>query len=374
LVHSGKLPSLLSTFLSLPNIKKIGRGVKGDLDRLGKHLSPPQSFCGHLDLGHMAAERGLAPSKAVGLAELSARILHHHLEKGSTIRTSTEWERDDLPEQHQRYAALDVWASWCIYKRLISIPVPPKLSPNSPAGTTVVLWTEDHCSIAAYGHLADRKLKAVGPITLQRKTQTIITVTKVVTPATLLSLHKKSSLSSFGTVPFQVACLWRHLRAQDPATSTCPPPVPAQGSPPFTLNEQGQEEYQRLEEEYPGDYAVELGGGGGAQLGSLESDHYLADPTPPDLSKYELDLISLSEGKMLRRQKPPSPDEQIYSRVIKDLYHLMRMLVLPANHGLRRAFSAAFRDILLVPDPVDLVNIELYAKRMSECVFTSLRI
>lgn len=193
-------------------MKKIGVGIQADLKRLAKEVGTTKPYTGYCNLAAMAEERGLVPSKRVGLAELCARILHYHLDKDPNIRLSTVWEDPELPPAHVQYAALDAWASLQIYKRLLMITLPGKLERNAPAGTEVALWTEDHHSIAAYGILADHSLKTVGSFKLLKQSHTIVQVTKVVKPASLLSTHKKASLASFGSTPFHVICQWRHLQ------------------------------------------------------------------------------------------------------------------------------------------------------------------
>ena len=136
-IHAGHLPPILSSFLSLPSVRKIGRGIKSDLKRLSNEVKPSKAFSGAHDLATMAEERGLVPSKVVSLADLSARILHQRLDKDPSLRLSTVWEDSVLPQQNINYAALDAWASWLIYKKLESIPLPGRLDFNAPAGTEV---------------------------------------------------------------------------------------------------------------------------------------------------------------------------------------------------------------------------------------------
>ena len=90
--------------------------------------------------------------------------------------------------------------------------------------------------------------------------------------------------------------------------------------------------------------------------------------TSPNLNNFEVDAESANTAAFLNSTvvEPPA-DDCIYSRVLKDPWHLMHMLILPANHGLRRAFSNAFRDIIFVPDPEDYRHIAIYAEKNSMC-------
>jgi hypothetical protein len=86
------------------------------------------------------------------------------------------------------------------------------------------------------------------------------------------------------------------------------------------------------------------------------------DSTPPNLATFSRDTASAEEGaSMLGRIAPPLKDAQIFSRVLKDPWHLMHQISLPANHGLRHSFSVTWRDILFAPDADDKGAIERYA-------------
>ncbi|KAI8646885.1 hypothetical protein BD408DRAFT_409374 [Parasitella parasitica] len=45
------------------------------------------------------------------------------------------------------------------------------------------------------------------------------------------------------------------------------------------------------------------------------------------------------------------------SRILKDVFHLIDMLKVPIKHSLCAGFKRKYRDILLVPDPVDKANV-----------------
>lgn len=138
------------------------------------------------------------------------------------------------------------------------IPLPGKLERNAPAGTEVALWTKDHHSIAAYGILADRSLKTVGSFKLLKQSHTIVQVTKVVKPASLLSTHKKASLASFGSTPFHVICQWRHLQLHSNDNS---PSVQVHGVEVNQLSASQLKEYENIETVFPGHFNLDLSEG-----------------------------------------------------------------------------------------------------------------
>ena len=362
-VAAGKLPSLLPAFLSSTRIHKIGRGIKNDLKRLAGEVSLPAPFGGAIDIGNMALQRGLVGNQQVSLAELSARVLHHRMNKDNDIRISTAWEYSQLPEQHVQYAALDAWATFLIYKKLQSIPIPGKLSANSPAGTEVALWTDDHRCVAAYGELVDKSVRGTGNVQLVRDTQTIITVTKVLVPGALMVLHKRASLESFGPPRFQIACLWKHLQLRE----GCPEgylPLTEGGVKPAGLNDAQLEYYKQLEEDFPGSNPLHLGEEMEKQ--DMPFQEQEIEPFATEVSELGLDIdIDAEQASWVFAKgiEPPNSEDEVYSRVLKDVWHLMHMIPLPANHGLRHEFSTKFRDILLVPDAEDRTRIEAFASK-----------
>lgn len=360
-VFPGKFPPLLSTFLSHSGVTKVGRGIKNDLKRLTNEVKPLHDFKGGEDLIDMAYDRGLVPSRNKSLADLCGRILHRRLDKNPEVRTSTVWEDHNLPPKYIEYAALDAWASWKIYQELLTLPIPGILPKNSPMGTAVSLWTEDHLQIAAHGFLSDRQLKEASGISLSKATQTIITVTEVYVPGALLSTHKKASLESFGPPPFQIVCQWRHLQSRDSAKHDSVSNNPHDQADPGLriLTAEEERDYRIMEKNHGA--LNQLGDTTKADSHNDSNDLNEIYSDPPVLDTYSKDPESEQTGTQLLSAITPPDATRIYSRVLKDLWHLMHMIVPPANHGLRHAFSTAFRDILLVPDDDDKKRISNYA-------------
>jgi len=104
----------LLDFLSTENTKKIGIGIKSDLEKLQelKTFSPG----GFIDLGNLAAEKGIIQ---VGARSLTARYLGHRLVKSSQ---KTNWAQPDLTHKQQIYAASDAWICLQIYHLLLADP------------------------------------------------------------------------------------------------------------------------------------------------------------------------------------------------------------------------------------------------------------
>lgn len=105
----------LVSFFENQKVKKIGVGIKNDLEKL-QQLRKFQAG-GFIDLSKIASEKGIIQ---VGIRGLTARYLDHRLSK--TARR-TNWARPDLTEKQKIYAATDAWICLKIYPRLLADPL-----------------------------------------------------------------------------------------------------------------------------------------------------------------------------------------------------------------------------------------------------------
>ncbi|KAJ7060520.1 hypothetical protein C8F01DRAFT_951498, partial [Mycena amicta] len=74
---ASRLPAVLTSFLSNPQILKAGKGVEGDLKRLSSECD--LQFTGALDLAKLAKELQVISDARMGLADLCARVLGRRL-------------------------------------------------------------------------------------------------------------------------------------------------------------------------------------------------------------------------------------------------------------------------------------------------------
>ncbi|XP_006455795.1 hypothetical protein AGABI2DRAFT_76455, partial [Agaricus bisporus var. bisporus H97] len=108
MIAQGKLPQQLEIFLSHPRVRKVGRLVDGDLQRLQDTLRPSQPFVGGVDLAKLAKERHLIKNiSKCSLSDLSALVLQRRLAKNTPQRTSQAWENRTLTPEQLDYAARD---------------------------------------------------------------------------------------------------------------------------------------------------------------------------------------------------------------------------------------------------------------------------
>ncbi|KAK7436622.1 hypothetical protein VKT23_019029 [Stygiomarasmius scandens] len=198
-------PNFLSLLLS-SRVIKVGRSVKADLEHISEAWSlsdlkarlkddPPP----YIDLGSFAKTKGCISDSSASLSALSGVVLSHYLRKDDAIRLS-DWSQSPLTLDQQNYAALDAYASWAIWDKLMKLPSVGLLitKESIQSGQAISLYAGK--TVAANGVIA------VQPSTITQKldgsvessqdkinitrTRIVITVQEVLKPGFMLTLHK----------------------------------------------------------------------------------------------------------------------------------------------------------------------------------------
>ena len=104
------LPDSVILLFENPDIKKIGLALKDDIQILKqiKQYKP----AGFIDLQHYVKAFGI---KSTSLKKIMAIIFGQRISKSQQV---TNWDRPELTEAQQIYAATDAWACFQIYKEL----------------------------------------------------------------------------------------------------------------------------------------------------------------------------------------------------------------------------------------------------------------
>jgi hypothetical protein len=165
-------------------------------------------FIGALDLAKYAKERCvISKISKTSLPDLCALVLHKHFDKKLSEQVSEMQADAVLTKEQLHHAAQGAYASLCIYEKLVKItvlqPLPGAINPSLP----VLLYSTDNTTIIAQGvisqHLDDRSFDGFNVT----PTRTVVDISKVLVPGTILTTHGRRSLQSFGTTPFSVVCL-----------------------------------------------------------------------------------------------------------------------------------------------------------------------
>jgi ribonuclease D len=107
-------PDQLVALLESEQIKKIGVGIKNDIEKLQELRSFKAG--GFVDLSKIAADKGIIQ---VGLRGLTARYMERRLTKTAQ---KTNWAQSQLTYKQLIYAASDAWICLQIYPHLLADP------------------------------------------------------------------------------------------------------------------------------------------------------------------------------------------------------------------------------------------------------------
>ena len=265
---------------------------------------------------------------------MSAVVLHWQIPKNLPERVSQVLEHTTLSDSARHYAVLDVVASKLIYKHLINIPVPGPLPPEPTPGLEVLIFHIDKTCVIAAGSIASHGPgSSVDGIHLS-PTQIAVTVQKVLVPAAIMTQHRKRSLESFGSPPFNVVCLRSHLHlvsTPNHVTSQSLPHINCASDPDDT-----PETHTLPAEESLPDPDVD------DRVGTLLMDESLAEAPDIDCDMHTVDAQSSMEGqKVLDHAMANVAFPSIRSQVLKDAFHVFNMLYISCTHGLRVSFACA---------------------------------
>ncbi|MBU8891805.1 MAG: 3'-5' exonuclease domain-containing protein 2 [Bacteroidales bacterium] len=104
------LPEEVKTILANPDIKKIGLAIKDDIKILREiNDFKPEGF---IDLQDYVEAFGI---KAKSLKKITGIVLDKRISKSQQV---TNWEKEELTEAQQIYAATDAWACLQVYRKL----------------------------------------------------------------------------------------------------------------------------------------------------------------------------------------------------------------------------------------------------------------
>lgn len=332
MVAQGKLPAELQVLLENPRIRKVGRLIKSDLANLQEICKSTTPFCGELDLAWMAKERCLFHNiRTTSLSDLTARVLHRRLNKNSSERISTAWNNPNLTPEQINYASLDAYASLKIYEALIAIPLPRRLchiQDLAPPGTSVMIYSIDKKSFVGSG----RTVNEIKPNAVPSHVS--VKVTDILHRGAKLAHDPSKTLADFGAVPFTLERFpHTHLVVYYPHPSPPTPPT------------------SQLSDDEPPPFSA-----------IIPPSSLVLDQPQINNEGYERDLESAAEADAILGPLPTSWPTTIRSRVLKDVFHLLRMFDIPRGHALCGDFFRAVRDALLLLDAKDAAACAAYCE------------
>ncbi|XP_043721144.1 Werner Syndrome-like exonuclease [Telopea speciosissima] len=123
LLYADHIPNSLIDFLKNPNLRFVGVGIEGDVEKLLEDHE--LNVLNNLNLRSLAAKRLSMPElKSFGLKELTREVLGKEIGKPKKV-TMSRWDAEWLTYDQVQYVCLDAFLSFKIGKSLImDCPVP----------------------------------------------------------------------------------------------------------------------------------------------------------------------------------------------------------------------------------------------------------
>ncbi|RXW16378.1 hypothetical protein EST38_g9477 [Candolleomyces aberdarensis] len=368
IIAEGSLPAQLKAFLADCRILKVGRLVNSDLKRLEQACGSTTPFGGGVDLAKVAKDHCVLSSiKTATLGDLCAIVLNKRINKNVPERLSELWESEILTPRQLKYAAIDAYASLCIYYGISKFGVPQSFPMSSlpPPATPVLLYSADKSRIIAIGQISLHSLASsfdgikLSPLTA------VIDIFHVMLPGAKLATHRKRCLQDFGATPFTVVVSKSLLRIyHQPLSSTqnvyalplkdrspqSLPPEPTQMGAGLLPSE-----YSAIGVSHSADNVD-----GGAPFSSGQLGSSVGDIILGNIDECAEDHQSATEGAEILGDRPVEWRTEVRSRVLKDVFHVFNMFYLSVKHGLRVAFCHALRDAIFLADPEDVRRISAW--------------
>lgn len=324
------LPKELVDVLVNADITKVGRSIGVDFSRLNNRFGIECKT--KLELGSFCSARQLISTGTMSLSDISLCILGAPLDKGPQ---RSAWNMADLSPDLLNYAAIDAWASLAIYSVAANhLPVGNRVLPTCPVGSFVDVMPPRNSQAVAYGE-----------IVVNGSTATV-RITKVYVPGYLAN---GIALQTYGEPPFELRVPAAHLiTAASPSEASSissanptAPSDPVIATPVSNPNAIMESEIQSKMQEIFGD-AIDRVDKAGFTSGYRQFAWYNADP------------------------------KIAFTRVVKDIFHLMDMIKPYKRHTLYKQFTRKFSESLFTIDETDKEKViaAFAQKRLRDPSFT----
>ena len=179
----GLVPEQLRMFLEDKTIKFVGKQIGGDVSKLRREYGV--NILEYIELGQLAKRRNVISNAGLSLQDLCAKVLRRHLEKEEAGVRLSNWDVKTLSERQIKYAGLDAWASFEVFRILSEMaPVGEKLTPK---------LVRDGLKVTIHGNPQSTISVGRGVITIvpgfNSDTRVCVRITEVLAPSILVKSH-----------------------------------------------------------------------------------------------------------------------------------------------------------------------------------------
>ncbi|KAI8136866.1 hypothetical protein BJV82DRAFT_675472 [Fennellomyces sp. T-0311] len=362
------LPTSLAAVLKSTSIKKAGKQVNSDLARIAKDYgvdcAPPKDKSGktkpgfNYELGQFCRERDVIHNGKLGLDRICEAALSRRLPKGP-VRLSN-WEAKKLSEAQVKYAALDVWASLKIYQAVAGLPLMNQpVTSITPPGTCVGFCPgSTFKTIAAYGIIVEDQPEYYEGIPVSGEGNILVEFSKVNMPAAILEAHvlpqgqsrtpsPPRTLQSLGDTPCRGVVHMSQLRTAKKSS------LNTQSQQPGTVGDNNQSEVNETVEFQNADITEQ-------DNDSPEIATELVLGVDQETLDYGQNLFESVLKKRRSTLVNENTENQVHSRVLRDIFHVIDYVDVSLKHGLAKEFKRRFRDAMFVVDSDDRTRVEAF--------------
>ena len=333
------LPKHFIQLLESDSIKKVGRAINGDLQKIVRDFSSlaikPQ---GGVELGKYCKSRGLVTDGRKALQHLCAVVLGKKLEKDDNIRTSI-WSAPILSAEQRDYAAKDAAVSLEIFWEAYNASKLGKpLTANLINGGLPVNVITSGGKNIAQGELSEFSVGDVVDGIKITKNLAVVKITKVIIPAFIVKSHKNQIIGSFTDKKCVTPLNLLRTRSYD------------------TSNLEQQQKLMPKQAVTSPENHISLE----QDLNLVQADDYECDE---DLEQNDDD----ANDELIQINEVEDVSDTCVSgtqcKVLLDAWHAMNRIKLSRKHGARREFGRRFRDVLFVLDSEDKRKVEEVLKK-----------
>jgi hypothetical protein len=317
-----------------------------------------------VELGSFCQRRGIVKKGNAGLSDLCLILFQKSLWKEDRVRCG-DWETEKLDPDQVKYSALDAYASLEVYRKASTFTEVGLCGTDIPLGSEVFVMSPDGQRVIAEGRL-DTIFKT------GRIVKATVAVEKVLVPAALPTISAKSSLDEMGNVPFRLdvrASQVTTLTPADEATSDentnfdfsnyDDTTIDASASGTGLMDEE-VEEFDDIEEE-----DGELIFDDETLLEALDNDLGPSVDSASSSSQRDKQSEESLEAmlKLIIEPLETSVPDVAHSRVLGDIFHVLKTPLVGKKHSLSKDFMRAFRDAFMAWDPRDRAKLEVVLKK-----------
>ncbi|KAI7878129.1 uncharacterized protein EV154DRAFT_606504 [Mucor mucedo] len=347
------LPTSLVSILENESVKKVGRQVGGDLSRLSRGLNV--SCRGKIELGSFCSSRKIIPNGTLSLSGIALRVLGQGIKKDER---ESHWSSMALTSEQIAYAALDAWASLAIFEAVKKVPEAGSrtTSKNCVPGVFVDLKPRGLKHVIASGRIEQPENNSSA-----EKNSCRLRILKVNVPGYMVkqdngialpAIERRDvptlvPLSSFTEPEFVITVFKADLMT---ATNS-----EVQNTQSERQNSSAIQGVLRSQSRINPSTTASNSATSEADIDIAFTRMFKDNATSVNKNTFKHGYVLFTSSLNIDNEitSESSNDDRIYSRVVKDAFHLMDMIKPYKQHGLYKEFMQRFSDSLFVLDEAD---------------------